>query len=385
MVARLVNQHVGHFNHAGWARLQEKHGNNLPLLIRSVPEGTIVPPGNVLMTVENTDEEFPWLTNYVETLLTHLWYPTTVATQSRWMKQRLLDYLEQTGTPEDIDFKLHDFGYRGCTCHEQAEIGGMSHLVNFKGTDTFPGVLCAMDNYDAEMPGFSIPASEHSTITSWGRDNECEAMENMLDVYPTGPMACVSDSYDIFRACSKYWGDTLKEKVLRRDGLLVIRPDSGDPLEVVPQVLGLLGQAFGQETNSKGFNVLHPKVRVIQGDGIDRNSMCEILDSMRNLGWSADNIAFGSGGGLLQKLDRDTCRFAFKCSAIKRAGVWHDVYKEPITDSNKNSKRGRLKLINDGQFKTVSIHDEGDDLLQTVFENGVLYTTNFADVRRRAV
>ena len=301
------------------------------------------------------------------------------------LKQSLLDYLEQTGTPEDIDFKLHDFGYRGCTCHEQAEIGGMSHLVNFKGTDTFPGVLCAMDNYDAEMPGFSIPASEHSTITSWGSASELAAMDNMLDAYPTGPMACVSDSYDIFRACSKYWGDKLKEKVLRRDGLLVIRPDSGDPLEVVPQVLGLLGQAFGQETNSKGFNVLHPKVRVIQGDGIDRNSMCEILDSMRNLGWSADNIAFGSGGGLLQKLDRDTCRFAFKCSAIKRGDVWHDVYKEPITDSNKNSKRGRLKLINDGQFKTVSIHDEGDDLLQTVFENGVLYTTNFADVRRRAV
>jgi nicotinamide phosphoribosyltransferase len=309
-----------------------------------VPEGMGINTSNVLMTVENTDPAVYWLTNYLETLLVQVWYPSTVATQSRAMKQVLLKYLQETGDPAGLPFKLHDFGFRGVTCPEQAAIGGASHLVNFQGTDTTVGLVLARKFYKAQMPGFSIPAAEHSTITSWGEENEVDAMRNMLEQYPDGFVACVSDSFDIYRACSDYWGTQLKDKVLARDGVLVVRPDSGDPPTVVNKVLDILGDKFGFETNAKGFKVLNPKVRVIQGDGIDFAMLDKILSAMKVNGWSADNIAFGSGGGLLQKLNRDTQKFAFKCSQVVIGDESRDVYKRPITGGDKASKRGRLKL-----------------------------------------
>jgi nicotinamide phosphoribosyltransferase len=246
------------------------------------------------------------------------------------MKQVLLKYLQETGDPAGLPFKLHDFGFRGVTCPEQAAIGGASHLVNFQGTDTTVGLVLARKFYKAQMPGFSIPAAEHSTITSWGEENEVDAMRNMLEQYPDGFVACVSDSFDIYRACSDYWGTQLKDKVLARDGVLVVRPDSGDPPTVVNKVLDILGDKFGFETNAKGFKVLNPKVRVIQGDGIDFAMLDKILSAMKVNGWSADNIAFGSGGGLLQKLNRDTQKFAFKCSQVVIGDESRDVYKRPI-------------------------------------------------------
>ena len=211
-------------------------------------------------------------------------------------------------------------------------------------------------------------------------------MLNMLVQYPTGLVACVSDSFDIFRACSEYWGGVLKSEVLARDGTLVVRPDSGDPPTVVVKVLELLGQAFGTTTNAKGYRVLHPKVRVIQGDGIDFEMLGRILTAMTAAGWSADNIAFGSGGGLLQKLNRDTQRFAFKCSSIVVHGEERDVFKRPVTGRDKLSKAGRLKLIErDGRLATVGTHEPGDDVLQPVFRNGeILRTSSFAQIRERA-
>ena len=341
------------------------------------------------MTVENTDDEAYWLTNWLETLLVQVWYPSTVATQSRAMKQVLLRFLSETGNPNLIGFKLHDFGFRGVTCPEQAALGGAAHLVNFQGTDTIPGLLLARQFYGCEMAGFSIPAAEHSTITSWGEEHELDAMRNMLTQYPTGLVACVSDSFDIFRACSEYWGRELKDAVLARDGVLVVRPDSGDPPTVVVEVLTRLGEAFGTSTNSLGFKVLHPKVRVIQGDGIDFTMLGRILSATKDAGWSADNIAFGSGGGLLQKLNRDTQRFAFKCSSIVVGDEVRDVFKRPVTDGGKKSKAGRLKLIRggDGQLQTVRESEMlgQPNLLQTVFENGdVLRSDSFTEIRVRA-
>jgi nicotinamide phosphoribosyltransferase len=260
--------------------------------------------------------------------------------------------------------------------------------VNFLGTDNLAGVVHAQTYYGAEMPGYSIPAAEHSTLTSWGAEHEADAFRNMLVQFPTGPVAVVSDSYDVFRACEQIWGRELKPDVLKRQGTLVVRPDSGDPPAVVVRVLDILGQAFGSSTNSKEYRVLDPHVRVIQGDAIDRDMLQRILEAMRTSGWSADNVSFGSGGGLLQKLNRDTCRFAFKCSAVTINGQERDVFKRPVTDPDKRSKAGRLKLVRRGR-DFVTLADAPDnlepDLLQDVFINGELTTTvSWNDIRGRA-
>ena len=388
----LCDAHIapGVFNEKGWLRLLEKHHGVLPVEIRAVREGTPVPVSNVLMTIENTDDEFYWLPNYLETLLVQVWYPSTVATQSREMKKIIHSYLELTGDPAGINFKLHDFGFRGVSSVESAGLGGAAHLVNFMGTDTVRGLEVARDYYKAGICGFSIPASEHSTITSWGRNGEIDAMRNMLDKYPTGLVACVSDSWDIYRACSEYWGKELKEKVLAREGCLVVRPDSGEPTEIVPQVLRLLGAAFGEEKNAKGYKVLNPKVRIIQGDGIDFLTIDGILNAVKKAGYSADNIAFGSGGGLLQKVNRDTQRFAFKCSAVKVNGEWRGVFKHPATDSTKASKEGRLTLLRDKDgFHTIGgladPYRGDDDALRQVFNCGQIMTeSGFKEIRNHA-
>ncbi len=258
-----------------------------------------------------------------------------------------------------------------------------------EGTDTFAGVVTAREYYHEPMAGFSIPAAEHSTITSWGRENETKAMENMLDQFPSGSVAVVSDSFDIYAACSTIWGKHLKEKVLNRDGTLVIRPDSGDPPTIVIEILDLLGEAFGVTINHRGYKLLPPQVRVIQGDGIDREMLVKILDAMMAHGWSADNIAFGSGGGLLQKMNRDTSKYAFKCASATVHGEERDVYKQPVTDNGKRSKAGRMKLVRKGESFETLINDENDprpDELKEVFRNGkVLVDTTFAEVRERAV
>jgi nicotinamide phosphoribosyltransferase len=389
---RLYNAHFGDrvFNRSGWETILKKYGGRLPVEIKAIPEGSIVGESNVLMTVENTDDNVYWLTNYLESLLVQTWYPSTVATQSRAMKELILHYLVRTGDPSLIDFKLHDFGFRGVTCPEQAALGGAAHLVNFKGTDTVAGVVLASKFYREPCAGYSIPAAEHSTITSWGREHEVDACRNMLLQYPHGMVATVSDSYDVFHCCENIWGGTLKNEVLARDGVLVVRPDSGDPLTVVVKVLNILGERFGFTTNAKGFKVLHPKVRVIQGDGIDFKSLDGILSAITTSGWSADNIAFGSGGGLLQKLNRDTQRFAFKCSWVKIGDEEREVFKQPVTDNSKRSKAGRLKLVHqDGEhgtvFATVPSGDPRPDQLQFVFRNGeLLVDQTFAQIRERS-
>ena len=387
------DQHMGPgmFYREGWEHILTKHDGKLPILIKAVPEGTVVDTKNVLMTIENTDPECFWLTNYLETLLVQVWYPITVATQSYYCKELINAYLEETGDPAGLPFKLHDFGFRGVSSVESAGIGAASHLVNFMGTDTLAGISLLQKYYSAEeMPGFSIPASEHSTITSWGREGELAAMENMLDQYPTGLVACVSDSFDIFKACSEYWGEALKEKVLSRDGTLVVRPDSGEPVEVVLKCLDILGDKFGFEVNDKGYKVLPPQIRMIQGDGVDLQMIEKILSAMRIKRWSADNIAFGSGGALLQKLNRDTQKFAFKCSSVVVDGEERDVYKDPATAAFKKSKKGRMKLVEikgwddyNRKYETVGLDDPRKDSMVTVFENGkITWMYSINEVRR---
>ena len=377
----IITAHMGNerlFNEKGWRYILENHGGKLPVRIKAVPEGAIVDNFNVLVTVENTDPNCYWLTNYLETLLVQVWYASTVATQSNAILKMLTEFAELTGDTSLVNFKLHDFGFRGVSSVESAGIGGLAHLINFLGTDTMEALVFAKKYYNCDCAGFSIPASEHSTITSWGKENEDKAMENMLDQYSDCPLiACVSDSYDIFKACSDIWGTKLKDKIMKRNGTLVIRPDSGDPKTVILQILNILWDKFGGNVNNKGYKVLDPHVRVIQGDGVNYDSIKSILEAMEEQNYSIDNIAFGMGGALLQKLDRDTQKFAFKCSSININGKEIDVYKKPITDIGKMSKKGRLKLVavegNNGKNKLYTIKrgvSQEKDILEEVFLNG---------------
>lgn len=704
---QLLRLHQVPFNKQGWTNIVEKYSGRLPVEIRAVPEGSTIPTHNILLSIENTDPEYFWLPGFLETLIVqNCWYPTTVCTLSRHLKGIIREFLEITGDPVGLPFKLHDFGFRGVSSVESSAIGGAAHLVNFQGTDTLSALEMVMQYYNEEDPqSFSIPASEHSTITSWGKEGELAAFSNMLDVYPTGLVACVSDSYDIFSACENLWGTVLKERILKRDGTVVIRPDcyddqteiftnkgwvlfkdldrsfkvaqfykgnidftasfgivdeaysgpmvsfkdekgrldlmvtpnhrmvlfdqqtgvykveeaeqvkyyygkdipragfkigndrglsalerlliafqadgsypsgwnpnklhnkvnirfnfakerkakrlswicemggfpysvrreparpqnyniyielpfvpsktfdwvkleeingswcrefidelsywdatrrtdtrfkydttikenadmvqaiacmgnigathsvfqddrkehfsdihsvsllthknfigghsvnktisdysgriycvkvpsgmvivrrnnkvcvsgnSGKPVSTVLSVLDILTSKFGHITNTKGYKVLPPQIRVIQGDGVNAESIQDILTVMTNRGYSADNIAFGMGGALLQAHTRDTQNFALKCSQAKVNGEWREVYKDPVGDVMKKSKRGRLALIETTEgLRTIQSSwpniEEPKDILRTVFRNGeLLVDETFTEIRNRA-
>jgi nicotinamide phosphoribosyltransferase len=347
------------------------------------------------MTVETTDEEFFWIASWFETQLMRIWYPITVATQSYYIKQDIYRFLKETADDPDaeIQFKLHDFGSRGVSSQETAAIGGAAHLVNFQGTDTMAALILHRDFYHSPMAGFSIPAAEHSTMTSWGREGEVEAYRNMLKVFakPRSLVAVVSDSWDIFNAVEKIWGEILRQEVIDSGATVVIRPDSGNPVEIVAKVASILSEKFGYEINSKGYKVLK-HVRIIQGDGVNEQSIHDILTRLKSDGFSASNIAFGMGGALLQKINRDTLKFAYKCSAVVVDGKLREVYKQPVTDSVKVSKSGRLDLIkNDkGEYETVKLPDLNaiameNSVMRTVFENGeLLIDDSLEEIRKRA-
>jgi len=388
----LVGFHLGDkklFYRERWEHILKEHNGRLPVRIKAVPEGMSVPIGNVLMTVENTDPKCFWLTNHLETWLTHVWYASTVATMSKAVKGTLKHFLEETASSDAmLDFMLHDFGMRGVPTMGTAGIGGAGHLIHFKGTDTVVALETAHREYDADYAtlGFSVTATEHSVMTAKGREGEAEVIEHLLDTFPTGILSMVSDSYDIYNCVENILGGAFREKILARDGVLVVRPDSGEPVEVVRRLLKIMGERFGFDTNKGGYKLLNPKVRIIWGDGIDHGGIRRILEAMKEDKWAAENIIFGMGGGLLQKVNRDTQRFAFKCSARRENARWFDVYKDPI-EGGKASKRGRLKLIRDNDtYKTVAYETAGEDILQSVFENGkVMKLFTFDEVRANAL
>jgi nicotinamide phosphoribosyltransferase len=376
--AEFYEAHGVPFNREGWEHILNEHFGFVPVRIRAVPEGSVIPVSNVLVTIESTDPKCFWVVSWLETMLVRIWHPINVATIGYHTKKDIMHYLELTSDdPEaEIPFKLHDFGSRGVSSQESAAIGGAAHMVNFMGSDTVVGVMTANKYYDHPMSGFSIPASEHSTMTSWGREHEVEAFANMLTQYakPGALVACVSDSYDIYNACEKLWGEELKQWVIDSGVTLVIRPDSGDPLLVVLECLRILDEKFGHTLNSKGFKVLN-HVRVIQGDGIGPKDILVILANMYSLGWSATNIAFGMGGGLLQRHNRDTQKFAMKCSSITVDGEERDVWKDPVDDKGKASKRGRLDMERwPGGYATVILPagmiEHPNSFLHTVYEDG---------------
>jgi nicotinamide phosphoribosyltransferase len=391
-----ANDHGEPFYREGWEYILKEYGGVRPLSIQAVPEGTVLPTRNVMVQVRPTDPNCWWLASYVETaLLRSVWFPSTVTTNSWEIKQDIKSFMEKTSTNLDnLLFKLHDFGARGVSSKESAEIAGCAHLVNFMGSDTISGVLAARAYYGEKMAGFSIPATEHSTITSWGGPEfEIDAFRNLLDKFakPGALVACVSDSYNIWEAIGT-WSGELKETLINSGATLVIRPDSGHPVETPVNVVKQMLNDFGYRTNRKGYAILPDYIRCIQGDGVEKNTIYEILTELSNCKIDVDNIAFGSGGALLQKFDRDTKKFAMKASEIVSDGVRRDVYKDPVTDKGKGSKRGRLALIKNGgiggfQYQTVRedrLNGNQNELV-TVWENGKLLVDHtFAEIRERS-
>jgi nicotinamide phosphoribosyltransferase len=368
---------ANYFNRKGWQKIVDVYGGKLPVRIRAVPEGTLVGSHNVLMTVESLDSELAFLPNFLETLLLRVWYPISVATTSFGIKRLIKKYAIKTGGNMFLQFHLNDFGSRGVSSKESAGIGGSAHLINFSGTDNYEGIIYAMKYYNSPVCGFSVAASEHSATIVYGEENEALAYESFMTAYPTGIISIVSDTYDLYNAVDNIFGKKLKSMILERDGKLVVRPDSGYPPEVTLQVLKRLWKHFGGTVNDHGYKVLNPKVGVIYGDFIKYGMIDDILSAMEEAGFSTDNIVFGMGGALLQQVNRDTFKFAFKASAATVNGEMIDVHKSPATDMGKASKAGRLQLLKNrdtGNFETVLYNDVNKDRdnLVTVFETGVL-------------
>ena len=392
----LIANHIGHdiFNREGWQYILDEHDGYLPIEIKAVAEGTPVDVGNALMTVENTDDKSYWLPNYLEPLLLQVWYPSTVATLSAEVRKLCNFYLEVTGSVKDnLDFMLHDFGYRGATSTESSMLSGSAHLLSFSGTDTI-AALTMPENYynDSNLYGFSVQATEHSVMTSLGPDGEISQILNVIDNAKDGVLSMVIDSYNYrnFLEEAGKSGTELNEAILNfldgEDNKIVFRPDSGEPVSTTIDCLNLLSEGFGSHLTDKGYKVFDLNIGLLWGDGLNYQKIRDILFAMKSAGWAAQNIIFGMGGGLHTAVNRDTQRNAFKCSAQLRDGVWHDIFKNPL-DSSKKSKTGRFKLIKENKsFKTVSIDSEGENYLQTVFKDGeLLVDDTFADIKQRAL
>ena len=392
---QLINKHIGEniFNREGWQYILDEYNGRLPIEIKAVPEGTPVNVSNVLMTVENTDKESYWLPNYLEPLLLQVWYPSTVATLSAEVRKLCNFYLEVTGSVKDnLDFMLHDFGYRGATSTESSMLSGSAHLLNFQGTDTL-AALTIPENYynDSNLYGFSVQATEHSVMTSQGNTGEVQQILNVIDNAKNGILSMVIDSYDYrnFLTLAGESGSEINDAILKfldvEGNKVVFRPDSGEPVSTTLDCLNLLADGFGSSLNEKGYKVFDANIGLLWGDGLDYHKIRDILFAMKSNNWAASNIIFGMGGGLHTSVNRDTQRNAFKCSAQLRGGVWYDIFKNPL-DYSKKSKTGRFKLIQekDNSFKTVPLNSDGEDCLQTVFKNGeLLIEDSFSNIKQR--
>lgn len=392
-----VERHGEPFNWAGWERIVKAHGGHIPMRIRAVREGVTIPNQNILLSCESTDPQLPWVSDFFEPILERAWYPSTVATQGRYIKREILKRLRETSdlVEEIINSRLHDFGARGVSSGESAAIGDAAHLVNFTGTDTMEGLEYVADFYHEDMAGFSIPAMEHLTVTIWGQEFEMAAYENMLDQF-TSPgaaaqkfpfIACVSDSYSLDNAVENIWCKKLRQKVIDSGSTVVVRPDSGDPEESVLKTLRALADGYGYVKNSKGFKVLN-HVAVIQGDGINFKSICEIGPAVAKAGFSTSNLAYGSGGALLQKVNRDTQGIAYKGSHATIHGRSVGFNKNPVTDPGKASMAGWLDLVQrDGKYETIRTVGKpaADSVMGTVWESGVMDDDTFAEIRKRAL
>ncbi|MBL8754344.1 MAG: nicotinate phosphoribosyltransferase [Planctomycetes bacterium] len=381
---------------------------HLPLRIKALPEGTRVPMQVPTHTIENTDPRFAWLTNFIETMMSAVvWGPCTAATIANRYRRVFEHWAKQTGSPREfVPWQGHDFSFRGMYGIEAACVSGAGHLLSFTGTDTIPAIDFLEQYYGAdserELIGGSVPATEHAVMCAGGKETEIETYRRLLTtVYPRGIVSVVSDTWDFFRVITDLL-PALKREILARDGKLVIRPDSGDPVAILvgdpaapagsPERAGLielLWQQFGGSTTKEGYRVLDPHVGAIYGDSITLERQQAILQGLAHKGFASCNVVLGIGSYTYQHVTRDTFGFAMKATFCTVNGEDREIYKQPRTDSKKNSHRGLIAVRRDerGELRAhfpVTRAEEASrtNLLEPVFENGkLLRTQTLAGIR----
>lgn len=375
----------------------------LPLLVKAFPEGTVVPIKIPTFTIENTIPEFFWLVNYVESLISSsYWHRSTSATVAREFRKILDGAALRTGGDKDaVNFQAHDFSFRGQTSVESAAASGAGHLLSFTGTDTLPTLDFIRRFYPGEngFVGGSIPATEHSVMCARLESGEQETFEHLLDLYPTGPLAVVSDTWHLWRVLNTILPN-LHDKIMARDGKLVIRPDSGDPEKILcgdPNgetyderrgVVNLLADEFGYDDNEEGFRVLPPQIGVIYGDAITLERAQSILANLERQRWASTTVVFGVGSYSYQGTTRDTFGSAIKATYTIANSVPANLQKDPITaGGSKKSATGRLAVIRNGDdvvlIQKAEQRVEAISELQPVWIDGnPIRPQSFADVRK---
>lgn len=378
----------------------------LPLEIKGLEEGTVVGEKIPILTYKNTKPEFYWVVNFFETLIsTTLWKPMHSASIAYGMKKVLKKYCLATDENNVgfLDFQGHDFSFRGMQGTESALQSGLGFLTSFKGSDTLPVLWGGEYYYGTSDSAFSVPASEHAIASSYGKETEVEGFERILDLYPTGIVSMVSDTYDFW----KIHTDTiykLKDRILAREGKAVFRGDSGDPADIIcgtekefgkgitPQKKGqieLLWDCFGGTINSQGYKILNPKCGAIWGDGCTFSRITDICERLKAKGFASTNIVFGIGSYTMGYATRDNQGTACKATYIEVNGEGREIFKDPITDDGtKKSKKGMLSVHEiDGKLivkDQQSWGDENTGLLKTVFSDGTLTrTTTLSEIRTR--
>jgi nicotinamide phosphoribosyltransferase len=405
--ARRVDGYLGP-NDVGTQHIRDLHAlGYLPLEFRAVPEGSSVPLRVPMLTVENTHPDFGWLVNYMETLMSNvLWMPSTSATVAKRMRGLLNERAVKSGaTVEDVNFQGHDFSFRGMSGLEAACLSGAAHLISFQGTDTIPAIDFIEKYYptDSFIAG-SVAATEHSVMCAGGQEDERETYERLLDLYPAGILSVVSDTWDLWKVVTETV-PSLKDKILARDGKLVIRPDSGNPADILcgdplcedpnaPECKGvvqLLWETFGGTFNAMGFKVLDPHIGVIYGDSINFERADEITRRLMAHGFASTNVVFGMGSYGYQFQTRDTFGFAMKATWVQINGEGQNIFKMPVTDDGgKNSAKGRLAVIEDQYGNLQLINEatpeqEAKSLLKVVWRDGKFERRfSFDEVRENA-
>jgi len=376
----------------------------LPIELKALPEGTVSPIKVPVMTIRNTRPEFFWVTNFLETLISSvMWHPITSATIAFEYRKLLKKYEDLTSDMAGFSqWQGHDFSFRGHTSPESAIVSGAAHLLSFTGTDTIPSIDFVEDYYGAnaenELIGGSVTATEHSVMCLGGKETEFQTYERLLNQYPKGILSVVSDTWDYWKVLTQTV-PALKDKILARDGKLVIRPDSGDPVLVVcgdpsapegsPQRKGtvqLLWETFGGTTNTKGYRQLDSHIGTIYGDSITLERAETICSLLAAAGFASTNVVFGIGSYTYQYVTRDTFGFAVKATHGIINGKPIDIFKDPATDNGvKKSAKGLLRVNADLTLsQQVSEAEEKEGLLRTVFKDGVTYNTEtLSEIRAR--
>lgn len=380
----------------------------LPLKIKALPEGARVPIGVPVLTIVNTHPDFFWLTNYIESVIScYLWKPMTSATTAFEYKRLLTKYALMTGTDKDfVQFQAHDFSFRGLSSLQDSAVSGAAHLTSFWGTDTVPAIDLVEDYYGADVTegpvGFSVPATEHSVMAMGEKENEIKTFKRLInEIYPAGIVSIVSDTWDFWKVVTEYV-TILKDDIMAREGKLVIRPDSGDPIKIIcgdkdapvdsPQYKGAiesLWDVFGGTTTETGYKMLDEHIGLIYGDSITLERAEKIVQGLAAKGFASGNVVLGVGSYTYQYATRDNHGFAMKATSGVVNGQRRDIFKDPKTDAGtKKSAKGLLRVENErGRYVLYdqqSLSQEAKGELECVFLDGRLvkeYT--LSEIRER--